>query len=355
MPVVYKADEGKAEFHTIVKAADNFDERGELLAVVYAPETVDKQGDIASAEVIRDMAHEFQRSGGQIDMRHDLKPVSKAQAFVAENFIIQKGDERFNDFKDYDGKLVNVVGGWGVMIKVEDPALRKLYRDGGWNGVSMYGPAEFEPVAAAKDDAGSFMSSLGDFLRKAAALFAPTAPTPDEDEFDMKKEDLQAVLTEANKPVLGALNNLVKALKGTKPAPKTKTPPAKGKGKPKAEKEDDEPELDEADEVEKDEDEPEADESDEVEKDEDDETEVEEAPEEETAKEELERLRKENLVFKNRLKKSGRRTNQPAEPVLTGKRLSLPVSGANLTKQETSDFERGVLLAERWNKSTGRS
>jgi len=91
------------------------------------------------------------KNGAKLDIRHDGKAIAKEKAFVAESFIIQKGDERFQGWKDYDGKEVDVSGGWGIVVKIDDPDLRKSYREDGWNGVSLAGHAELiddEPPAS---------------------------------------------------------------------------------------------------------------------------------------------------------------------------------------------------------------
>lgn len=141
MPVIYKED-GAVAFDLLTKAGANFDEKGELLSVVYAPEVRDSQGDIASAEVIKQMMYDAAKEGVQIDLRHNETPVAKADAYIAESFLIQKGDARFADFKDYNGKVVDVAGAWAVVIKIDSPDLRKQYKEGKWNGVSMGGTAE---------------------------------------------------------------------------------------------------------------------------------------------------------------------------------------------------------------------
>jgi hypothetical protein len=138
---LYKSADSTVTFGPLSK----FDEeRGEMLAVVYAPEVRDSQGDIASADVIKEMAYASAREGVELDIRHDNKPVGKERAFIAEKFIVQKGDQRFAGWKDYQGRAVDVTGGWAIVAKIDDPALRKLYKDGGWNGVSLQGPAEVE-------------------------------------------------------------------------------------------------------------------------------------------------------------------------------------------------------------------
>jgi flagellar biosynthesis GTPase FlhF len=152
MPVIYKED-GTMEMQTLSKMQED----GELLAVVYVPGLVDADGDYADAKVIKEMAHDFLQNSRKIDLRHNGQSLSANQAYLAESFIVAKGDERFKDFKDYDGNPVDVTGSWAVVIKVEDPELRKLYREGQWNGVSMFGRAEVVNEKAAKP---GFLKSL---------------------------------------------------------------------------------------------------------------------------------------------------------------------------------------------------
>jgi len=193
MPVLYKAD-GSFELECISK----MDDQGDLLALVYVPERPDAEGDVASAEVIKGFAHDFLRHGGHIDIVHDLKPVGVDRAHVAETFIVQKGDPRFTDWKDDAGKALDATGSWGTLIKIHDPELKRLYREGGWRGVSMYGQAHVEPVAKSSLPTTNTMTpeelkkALADALAaqnatlveslskalKAALPEAPAAPAP---------------------------------------------------------------------------------------------------------------------------------------------------------------------------------
>lgn len=141
LPTIFKSDDGAFEVSLLAK---DLSEKGELHAVVYAPEFRDSQGDIASAAVVKDMLYTAAREGLEIDIRHDGKAISKEQAYVAESFLVQKGDPRFQGLTDYDGNPVDPTGSWGVVVKIEDPELRKLYREGKWRGVSMGGSAEVE-------------------------------------------------------------------------------------------------------------------------------------------------------------------------------------------------------------------
>lgn len=128
-----------AKTQTTISKYDDIE--GLLYALVYAPEKVDLEGDVASAEVVKQMAHDYMRSGGKIDIRHDGKVVDSSRAAVVESFLVQKADPRFVGVRDYQGASVNPEGAWAVVIKIDDPELRKLYASGAWKGVSMGGTA----------------------------------------------------------------------------------------------------------------------------------------------------------------------------------------------------------------------
>lgn len=199
---VYKAD-GSFEMGCLSKAAESFDESGELLNVVYAPDMRDSQGDIADAAVVKEMAYGFIPNGAGVDINHDGKPVAREKAHIAENFLIQKSDERFHGWKDDDGKAVDLTGGWATVIKINDPDLRKKYRSGEWAGVSMGGTALVE-----------------------AEKSAPTPPTPTPTpEQAMTPEELKALQKAISDGFSTLTADLTKALKPVEP-PAPQTPPA---------------------------------------------------------------------------------------------------------------------------------
>lgn len=190
LPVLYKADDGTpgtgtVEVQMLVKALPEWEEKGELLAIGYVPEHRDSQGDIADAEVCKEMGHSFMREGANLDIKHDGKVISRDRAYVAESFTIQKGDERFANTKDYSGKTVDATGGWATLIKIEDKELRRLFKEEGWNGVSLAGPAEMEPDDSVRKALENFRQNQGDY--------------------EMKPEELEAVLTKSNTAMLAAV------------------------------------------------------------------------------------------------------------------------------------------------------
>lgn len=129
-------------WETLVKATAA---RDELLAVVYAPNRMDDDQEFATADVIKSAAHAYNRDHRELDIEHDGRPLSNKDAYVAESFIVAKGDERFQDWKGYDGQPVgDLTGAWATVIKLENPVLQKAYRDGELDGVSMFGQAALE-------------------------------------------------------------------------------------------------------------------------------------------------------------------------------------------------------------------
>lgn len=178
LSTIYKAEGEGVELKGLTKALPDFDERGLIAACVWAPGRECVEGDFAGTVAIEKMAHRFMRNAGQIDMQHDMKALPKEAAYIAETFIIQKSDPRFEGMK-YNGETVNVDGGWGMMIQVDDTALRKAYREGEWDGVSMFGKATVRQVQTETDKAEKASA-----LRK---LFHP--------ENEMKTEEITAAIT----------------------------------------------------------------------------------------------------------------------------------------------------------------
>lgn len=207
IPVIYKSDEGgdqTFEFSPIVKADMD---KGEITAIVYAPELRDSQGHIASAEVIKQMAHDALGMGLKLDIRHDLKPVSPERASIAESFIVQKGDSRFVGLKNSEGKEFDAEGSWAVVIKIHDPQLRADYREGKWEGVSMFGKGD---LAIEKQDNDDSM-----ILRVLRKLFAPMRgevdpkASPDTGVLDMTEAELKKMMDQRDEELKKSLTSIV--------------------------------------------------------------------------------------------------------------------------------------------------
>lgn len=157
MVTLYKsADDGlsyKAELFT--KASADFDEQGILYAIAYPVEKEDAQGDLADGPTVREMAYSFAKNNMALNISHDGKPLQKSDAFVAESLLLHKTalDPRFVELaKDYKGQDVDLDGAWGLVIKLDSEDLRKGYRNGDWNGVSIEGTAQRIPVLTKEDD-----------------------------------------------------------------------------------------------------------------------------------------------------------------------------------------------------------
>jgi hypothetical protein len=143
MRTLYKSD-GTAEFATLVKGDG---EKGELLAVIWPKGLADADGDFADTDsAIDSIMSSLIANGGKLDIEHDGEVLPRDAVSITEVFSIRKSDERFHDWKDYDGNAVDVTGGAAARININDPELRTAYRDGDWDGVSLFGPAAVEQV-----------------------------------------------------------------------------------------------------------------------------------------------------------------------------------------------------------------
>ena len=160
---------------TLVKAVE-----GDLLVVVTVPEWVDADGDTQAEDVIREMVASHIANGGQLDLEHDGKVLTPEQARTMEEFIIQPGDARFEGWTTYQGEQIDPTGGWGARIQIDDPEIQELFVSEGWDGVSLYGPAAVKQltIKAASTRVAEGMGADGS----------------DPNDYDMKPEELQAVL-----------------------------------------------------------------------------------------------------------------------------------------------------------------
>jgi hypothetical protein len=189
MPVLMKSG-GRVEFNMLFKSAE---EEGLLYCLVYVPEengAVDTEGDVAPRAVVKQMAHGFISNGAHLDVEHDLIVLAAEQASVAETFLVQKGDKRFEGWTDNYGKPVDATDAWAMVIKISDPGLRKAVKDGRIAGVSLFGLAEVEPIvkstsiletmneAQLKALLDARDATLLEAITKAVGTKAPAAPAP---------------------------------------------------------------------------------------------------------------------------------------------------------------------------------
>lgn len=199
----------KDDGHFEIDALAKMDAEGLLTSLVYIPEHPDADEDVASAAVIKDMAHNFlkYRAESGIDIVHNMEPLGEDKVQLCETFLVQKGDPRFEGMKDEDGRPINPEGSWATVIKLHDPMLKSLYAEDGWHGVSMYGKAVCEPLT--KSD---FPDALA---RRLGGQGQET--------IDMDETKLATILATALKGEFATFKDeLVKALK---PEPETKPEP----------------------------------------------------------------------------------------------------------------------------------
>lgn len=192
MTTLFKSENGQFELTTLVKGDA---EKGELLAVMWPKGITDEDGDFADTEeAIRSMTASLISNGGQLDIEHDGKVLSPEAAYISEVFSIQPDDARFAEWKDYDGKVVDMTGGAAVKIQIDDPELREAYRAGEWDGVSLFGPAAVEQV------------DLKAASKRVAARMGGTM------ENDMTDQELQAALAAQETKIADLVKSAVEAV-----------------------------------------------------------------------------------------------------------------------------------------------
>lgn len=199
------------ELNTLAKSDE---EEGIIYGVVYSPNLPDSQGDFADETMIKEMMHSFAKEGKGIDITHDFETLSKDDAYVVESFLVQEGDPRFAELKDYDGKEVDPVGSWAVAIKIDDEELRQKYRDGEWKGLSMGGKYQAEEV---EEDEVSLMKKAYEMLSKVfGASSQKPKDKPKTGDTEVTPEELaKAVkngLAEGLKPVKDQIDGLEERL-----------------------------------------------------------------------------------------------------------------------------------------------
>lgn len=208
---VYKTDDGQNKSVSFSTLTKDMTEQGELITCVYSPDLVDSQGDVASIEAIKEMAYSFSRDGKGIDIRHNGKVIPKEEVFVAESFIIQKSDPRFEDIKDYDGEVVDVTGGWGAVIKIENEELRKLYKSGEWGGISMGGLMVVQD--AEKDDKTALQKALDSIVNYFTNKENNNNNT--DSEINMDAKELKTILDANNTALVTAIKEALKPAEET--------------------------------------------------------------------------------------------------------------------------------------------
>lgn len=134
---LFKSGDGQPVFDQSFTIRKADDETLTLYGIAYpagSPDRVDAHGDFATSEDVRAMAEDFMRTGrviAGVDRDHDYRPID---AFVAESWIVRKGDPLFGDPADE--------GAWAVGVKIGSKALYDEFKNTGYRGFSIAGTAE---------------------------------------------------------------------------------------------------------------------------------------------------------------------------------------------------------------------
>lgn len=151
-----------------LKVSKADEEKQIVYGTVYSPGEVDTQDDFTDAAEIEKMAHEFVSSGrvDRVDTNHSLEPV---EASIVESWLVKS---------DKDGFLPDAPkGSWCVGIHIEKAELWKELKEGGYQGLSLYGSAEREDVKSKSDDGyasvsfGAGASNFENLISKIKSVF----------------------------------------------------------------------------------------------------------------------------------------------------------------------------------------
>ncbi|MFV0481856.1 MAG: XkdF-like putative serine protease domain-containing protein [Campylobacteraceae bacterium] len=178
--IIYKSNDATPTYKKVVDIKKFDEEKGIVYGIVYEPEKLDSQGDMASADEIQKAAYRFmkQRNTPNVDKNHSF---INEDAYVAESYIVKKGDPLFPE----------CVGAWAVAIQLENEELRTAVKKGDINGLSMAG------VAVAKDieenDNKNILDTVKDLFVSISASFSKS---------NFSKSDLEKVIKSELEPIL---------------------------------------------------------------------------------------------------------------------------------------------------------
>lgn len=185
--ILFKSKDEEPKHEVIVQLVKQDSKKGIVYGIVYEPDKVDTQGDIASAEEIEKAAYAFMKARNtlNVDKQHDFNNVD---AYVAESWIIKANDPVFPD----------AVGAWAVAIKVEDTELKQAIEKGDIAALSMAGDAKTEALS---EEDGNILKSIKEgfetFIKsfEKAVSAKPTTITKEEINSFIKSE-LEPILKE---------------------------------------------------------------------------------------------------------------------------------------------------------------
>lgn len=185
--ILFKSKEEEPKHEVIVQLVKQDTKKGIVYGIVYEPEKVDSQGDIANAEEIEKAAYAFMKACNtlNVDKQHDFNNVN---AYVAESWIVKANDPIFPD----------AVGAWAVAIKVEDPELKQAIEKGDIKGLSMAGDAKTEALS---EEDGNILKSIKEgfetFIKSFEKAVSAKSTTITKEEINsFIKSELEPILKE---------------------------------------------------------------------------------------------------------------------------------------------------------------
>lgn len=151
--IIYKSAKEQGAYENTFTIAKTDSEEGTVTGIVYAPDQIDSQGDTATAEEIKKAAYGFMKSKNidNVDREHDF---SRVDAFVAQSWIVQKGDPLFPDDE----------GAWAVTIQLESDELKELAKSGQIAGLSMAGEALKKADTTADPKIVNFLMAMSEAM-----------------------------------------------------------------------------------------------------------------------------------------------------------------------------------------------
>lgn len=213
--IIYKCSDKDPLFTKNIEIKKSDDEKGVVYGIVYAPDSLDTDGEYTNADEILKAAYAFMKNKntGNVDKDHSFE-IEKA--YVAESWILKENDAVFPD---------EPVGSWAVAIQLEDEELKKAAKEGEIAGISMAGTATKEDdESVSKADEKNF--SFNDMVKTIKELFGYTSinihashdkqiDKSNKEESELKPEDIAAVVKEAVEPLakqVGELQTQVETL-----------------------------------------------------------------------------------------------------------------------------------------------
>lgn len=197
--ILFKSKDEEPKHEVIVQLVKQDSKKGIVYGIVYEPDKVDTQGDIASAEEIEKAAYTFMKARNtlNVDKQHDFNNIN---AYVAESWIVKANDPVFPD----------AVGAWAVAIKVEDPELKQAIERGDIAALSMAGDAKTEVLS---EEDGNILKSIKEGFDTFIKSFEKTVSTKS---VTVSREEINAILKSEVEPILKEKETLKAELAKTK-------------------------------------------------------------------------------------------------------------------------------------------